>query len=66
VNWKDIKTRRELTQYLIAMIPRDEHGSPEILPNFNAPVFWTDEPVSEREVATAIREWRRRPVTARS
>ena len=57
MNWKDIKTRRELTQYLIAQFSRSE-GESQLLPNFDSSVFWTDEPVSAGEVASAIREWR--------
>ena len=58
MNWKDIKTRRELTQYLIEQIasgPKQDF----VFANFDSPVFWTEEPVSEMEVAAAVRETRR-------
>ena len=58
MNWKDIKTRRQLTQYLYGQLSSGAWGE-VVLANFNSPSFWTDEPVSEMEVAAAIREARR-------
>ena len=58
MNPKDIKTRRQLTQYLYGQLSSGAWGSC-ILANFDSPENWTDEPVSEREVSAAIRECRR-------
>jgi hypothetical protein len=58
MNRKDIKTRRQLTRYLIsqnATGPKEDF----VFANFDSPMFWTDEPVSEMEVAAAIRDGRR-------
>lgn len=53
MSWKEIKTRRQLTQHLLVL--NQEAG---VLVNLNSPVLWTEDPVSESEVATAIRQAR--------
>jgi hypothetical protein len=53
MSWKNIKTRRQLTQYLLIL--NQEAG---IQLTLNAPILWTEDPVSESEVATAIHQAR--------
>ena len=53
MSWKNIKTRRQLTEYLLIL--NREAG---VQLDLNAPILWTEEPVSESEVATAIRQAR--------
>ncbi len=55
---KDIKTRRQLTGYLYQQLSSGVWGR-MILANFDSGENWTDDPVSQQEVAAAIRNWRR-------
>ncbi len=54
----DIKTRRQLTMYLYQQLSLSDWGR-EFLANLSAAEHWTDEPVSQDEVATAISQSRR-------
>ena len=59
MNPKDINTRRDLTAYLYEQLSSGAWGS-SMLINFDSIESWTDDPVSETEVADEIREWRRK------
>jgi len=59
MNPKDINTRRDLTAYLYEQLSSGVWGS-SMLINFDSIESWTDDPVSETEVASEIREWRRK------